>query len=328
MSVEQQVKDAEALEAAGSLREALAVLVNVSFESTQRTFSDELKMEVYLKAADLFVKLDDIPGAEQQVTRASMLQTSVQDDDLLTKYKASLPFDCSCSCCSLQSLYAVVLDRNSRFAEAATRWHELSYKPQLTPGEKQEVLQHALTCTLLAPPGTPKNRMLKNVFKDERCHQLVGYSVIKAMFLERLIKPAELTNFEAVLRPHQRQVDSDGTSTLQRAVLEHNILAASRLYKNITFDSLSQLLGISADQAERTIGRLITTNCLAATVDQLENIVLFDEGSPNDQWNAYVLSVCDQTNRVSELLAKKHAEWHGERVKAISANAATSAATV
>ncbi|KAI6238689.1 COP9 signalosome complex subunit 4 [Aphelenchoides fujianensis] len=307
MSVEQQVKDAEALEAAGSLREALAVLVNVSFESTQRTFSDELKMEVYLKAADLFVKLDDIPGAEQQVTRASMLQTSVQDDDLLTKYK---------------SLYAVVLDRNSRFAEAATRYYELSYKPQLTPGEKQEVLQHALTCTLLAPPGTPKNRMLKNVFKDERCHQLVGYSVIKAMFLERLIKPAELTNFEAVLRPHQRQVDSDGTSTLQRAVLEHNILAASRLYKNITFDSLSQLLGISADQAERTIGRLITTNCLAATVDQLENIVLFDEGSPNEQWNAYVLSVCDQTNRVSELLAKKHAEWHGERVKAISANAA------
>ena len=35
-----------------------------------------------------------------------------------------------------------------------------------------------------------------------------------------------------------------GSSILDRAVIEHNILSASNLYNNITFDELGTLLGI------------------------------------------------------------------------------------
>ena len=36
-----------------------------------------------------------------------------------------------------------------------------------------------------------------------------------------------------------------GSSILDRAVIEHNILSASKLYNNITLDELGTLLGIS-----------------------------------------------------------------------------------
>ena len=37
---------------------------------------------------------------------------------------------------------------------------------------------------------------------------------------------------------------ADGSSILDRAVIEHNILSASKLYNNITFEELGQLLAI------------------------------------------------------------------------------------
>jgi len=55
-----------------------------------------------------------------------------------------------------------------------------------------------------------------------------------------------LKEFELLLMPHQRLLDSEGSSILQRTVVEHNFLAASRLYSNISFDGLGQLLGVSS----------------------------------------------------------------------------------
>ena len=39
-------------------------------------------------------------------------------------------------------------------------------------------------------------------------------------------------------------ISGTGSSILDRAVIEHNILSASKLYNNITFDELGTLLGI------------------------------------------------------------------------------------
>ncbi len=41
---------------------------------------------------------------------------------------------------------------------------------------------------------------------------------------------------------------SDGSTILEHAVIEHNLLAASRLYNNITFSGLGALLEIPAEK--------------------------------------------------------------------------------
>lgn len=51
---------------------------------------------------------------------------------------------------------------------------------------------------------------------------------------------------------------SDGMTILEHAVIEHNLLAASKLYNNITLEGLGQLLEIPPEKAERIASRMIT----------------------------------------------------------------------
>ena len=88
--------------------------------------------------------------------------------------------------------------------------------------------------------------MLASLFKDERCQQFPAHGILEKMYLDRIIRGPQLQEFSAMLQPHQKAVTADGTSILDRAVVEHNILSASKLYNNITFDELGQLLDVPA----------------------------------------------------------------------------------
>ncbi|KAH7729510.1 PCI domain containing protein [Aphelenchoides avenae] len=282
-----------------AFREAAQTLIGIPLESGQRSYPAEFKMNTYLRITELCLEAEAPEEAELQVNRASLLQNDIKDEGLLLRYKA---------------VYARVLDRRGRFIEAAQRYYELSLKPGLTPSEKKHVLQNALTCTLLAPPGIQRNRLLNTLFKDERCSALSGHSILRSMYLERLIKPEELTEFEATLHPHQKVVDADGASILQRSVMEHNMLAASKLYANISFESLGDLLGISSDRAEKIATELISSERLPGSIDQLEQLVSFEVQGPLAQMDSHIVSVCEHVNAISEMIAAAHPEWHNSVV--------------
>jgi COP9 signalosome complex subunit 4 len=102
----------------------------------------------------------------------------------------------------------------------------------------------SLTHPVTLIPGQQRSRMLATLYKDERCQQLPAYNILEKMYLDRLIKHSELEEFETLLQPHQKAVTSDGSTILDHAVIEHNLLAASKLYNNITFAGLGALLEI------------------------------------------------------------------------------------
>ncbi|KAI6183106.1 COP9 signalosome complex subunit 4 [Aphelenchoides bicaudatus] len=279
MSIESQIQQAQTLEAGGDLEGAAQILLALSFEGAQRPCTDILKMETYLKSAELCIRLGKIDEAEAQINRASMLQTTVTDANLLQQYK---------------SLYAIILDHNQRFAEAATRYFEISNKSQLSPEEKARVLQSAIVCTILAIRGQQKSQMLTNLYKDERCHSLIGYPIIEEMHFERFIKPEQLKEFETILKPHQqKQVENSEASTLQQATIEHNIMSLARIYKNITFERLGELLHIPADALEETVARIISSNQLRATIDQIDRVIIFED---NNLTESYINNVLGSVN--------------------------------
>ena len=43
--------------------------------------------------------------------------------------------------------------------------------------------------------------------------------------------------FSGTLKPHQRALLPDNTTVLERAVMQHNLLAASKLYNNIYIEA-------------------------------------------------------------------------------------------
>jgi COP9 signalosome complex subunit 4 len=53
---------------------------------------------------------------------------------------------------------------------------------------------------------------------------------------------------------------SDGLTVLERAMIEHNMVAVGRLYRNISFSSLGELLSIPGDVV-RCLGACELTRC-------------------------------------------------------------------
>ena len=139
-------------------------------------------------------------------------------------------------------------------------------------------LRNALICTILASAGQQRSRMLATLFKDERCQQLPAYAILEKMYLDRIIRRSELQEFEALLQPHQKACTTDGlgSTILDRAVIEHNLLSASKLYNNITFEELGALLEIPPVNAEKIASQMITESRMNGYIDQIDSIVHFE----------------------------------------------------
>lgn len=237
-------------------------MLNINYlYSAHRQYTVDYKLETYLKIARLFLEEDDPIQAEAYINRASLLQADTKFEKLSILYKVC---------------YARVLDYRRKFIEAAQRYNELSYRTIVDEDERMNALKKALICTILASAGQQRSRMLATLFKDERCQHLPAYSILEKMYLERIIRRSELQEFEALLQPHQKATIVDGTTILDRAVFEHNLLSASKLYNNITFVELGALLEIPPAKAERIASQMITESRMNGYIDQIDGIVHFE----------------------------------------------------
>ena len=63
---------------------------------------------------------------------------------------------------------------------------------------------------------------------------------------------------------------------MDRAVIEHNLLSASKLYNNISFTELGALLEITPTKAEKIASQMITEGRMNGYVDQIDCIVHFE----------------------------------------------------
>ncbi|KAH9378219.1 COP9 signalosome subunit 4 [Haemaphysalis longicornis] len=266
-------------------REAASVLVGIPLETGQKQYSVDYKLETYLKIARLYLEDEDPVQAEAYINRASLLQAETKNEQLQIYYKVC---------------YARVLDYRRKFIEAAQRYNELSYKPIIHEDERMTALRNALICTILASAGQQRSRMLATLFKDERCQQLPAYNILEKMYLDRIIRRSELEDFSALLQSHQKATTADGSTILDRAVVEHNLLSASKLYNNITFEQLAALLEIPSSKAEKIASQMITEGRMNGYIDQIDSIVYFESREVLPSWNQQIQSLCFQVNNIIE----------------------------
>ncbi|XP_063973518.1 COP9 signalosome complex subunit 4 [Diachasmimorpha longicaudata] len=277
-------------------REAAKVLVGIPLETGQKQYTVDYKLETYLKIARLYLEDDDPVQAEAFINRASLLQAESKNEQLQIYYKVC---------------YARVLDYRRKFIEAAQRYNELSYRSIIHEDERMTALRNALICTILASAGQQRSRMLATLFKDERCQQLPAYAILEKMYLDRIIRRSELQEFEALLQPHQKACTTDGlgSTILDRAVIEHNLLSASKLYNNITFEELGALLEIPPMKAEKIASQMITEGRMNGYIDQIDSIVHFETREILPTWDKQIQSLCYQVNQIIEKIAQTQPDW-------------------
>ncbi|KAL5290461.1 COPS4 family protein [Megaselia abdita] len=269
-------------------KDAANVLVGIPLETGQKQYTVDYKMETYLKIARLFLEDDDSVQAESFINRASLLQADTKNEELLVLYKVC---------------YARVLDYRRKFIEAAQRYNELSYRTIVDESERMTALKKALICTVLASAGQQRSRMLATLFKDERCQHLPAYSILEKMYLDRIIRKSELQEFESLLQLHHKASTLDGSTILDRAVFEHNLLSASKLYNNITFEELGALLEIEAVKAEKIASKMISEGRMNGYIDQIDGIVHFGTREILPLWDKQIQSLCYQVNDIIEKIA-------------------------
>ena len=164
----------------------------------------------------------------------------------------------------------------------------------------------AVTCAVLAPAGPNRSRILSSLYRDERTAELPTYNILSKMFLDHILRPIEVKEFEKTLKPHQlakialsandrlSSTLEDGdfvegastrtgpTTVLDRAVMEHNVLASSRIYNNITFGGLGALLDLTPGAAETMARKMIEQGRLKGHIDQVNKLIWFEAGREED----------------------------------------------
>lgn len=136
----------------------------------------------------------------------------------------------------------------------------------------------AVQCAVLAGAGPQRSRSLATLYKDERTHHLSSFSILEKTYLERVIRPNEVSEFAASLKPHHLARLADNTTVFDRAMIEHNLLSASKIYNNIAVNELAVLLNVSPEQAEQVASRMISENRMVGSIDQLDQLISFESG--------------------------------------------------
>ena len=288
------------------------MLAGIPLESGIRMLEDNYKVEKYIKIAMLYLQDEESISAETFINRASLLVTEETSDHLRLQHKVC---------------YARILDAKRKFLEAATRYYQLSQLTtrtfgQMTVSDEDMItsLRMAVTCAVLAPAGPQRSRMLGTLYKDERTHALPNFQMLEKMFMERLLRTDEVQAFASSLATHQKATLEDGSTVLDRAVIEHNMLATSKLYTNISFEQLGALLGIDAAKAERIAASMLAEKRLSGSIDQPESRIHFEHAHASEEggtdaaealraFDAQIEHICRSVDVIANSIVAKHPEF-------------------
>lgn len=303
---------ADGYEAEEDWSAAAKALQGIHLESTQRQVSDVAKVQTWVRIVRCFLEDDDTVSAETALNRiknsnaaAQVLQSS---PDLLLHYQLS---------------QARILDSRREFLNASAEYLNVSNNSQVDEADRLSALSAAIRTAILAPAGPQRSRTLNKLYKDERSQETQDYSILENMFLDRLLAPAEVDAFAANLMAHQLAKTADGSTVLSKAVLEHNLIAASHLYENISIESLAGLLGLkdgkddtAAEKAEDYAARMVEQGRLRARIDQIAGVITFEsvpgvelQGPARELrgWDAGVQGLVEDVERCATAINESYA---------------------
>ncbi|KAI1369545.1 hypothetical protein F5Y08DRAFT_96689 [Xylaria arbuscula] len=285
--------------------EAAKTLAEIPLDAAQRKVSDEERAAVWVRIVRNYLEVDDTTSAETYLNKLKIIIYAVSDPALNLHFRLS---------------QARIQDAKREFLSASSAYHTISQSPTITEDERLHTLAMAARCAILAPAGPLRNRALARICNDERAVNLDDFGLLQKMFLNQLIPAHEVEKFAKGLAPHQLALTSDGSTVLAKAVVEHNLLAASRVYLNISFDALGELLGLDANRAEDTTAKMIEQGRLVGRIDQIEQYIYFERreasgekgsgraevtvGKEMRQWDANVQGVSEEVENITNALQR------------------------
>ncbi|KAL4752154.1 signalosome subunit 4 [Aspergillus terricola var. indicus] len=294
---------ADAYEAEEEYIAAAKALQGIHIDSSQRLVSDSAKVKLWIRIVRLYLEEDDTTSAEAFLNKIKNLPSKIEDHELKLHFRLS---------------QARIQDACRRFLDASQEYFAVSLAAGVDESDRLQALAAAIRCAVLAPAGPQRSRTLATLYKDDRATSVEEFGILEKMFLDRLLTPEEVAAFAQRLAPHQLAQTADGTTVLDKAVVEHNLVAASKLYENIKTDALAAILGLQAsgdltagEKAEAYAARMVEQGRLSGSIDQIDGIIYFESsttatGRHIRQWDAGVQGLSEGVERVATNIAEGH----------------------
>jgi len=253
------------------------------------------KVKAWVRAAQLYVADSLFREAEMFIQKVGQVIKFAKGQKIDAKYARRY-----------MSANASIQDFQGKFHSAANEYYKLSTSMP-DPDECLQKLNNGLKCVLLAPGSS----LLANYYKDERCAGIPGFNVVEKMFLQRFIEKKDYEEFEKTLAEHQTQTGREGWTILEKAIIEHNLIAASNVYTNISMSNLGLVLGVPTEKAEAISSKMITDGRLKGTIDQNKGTLQFlPHGySELSAWDTHVGIACSSVNTIFDQLTTLYPEW-------------------
>ncbi|KAL2024206.1 hypothetical protein VTK56DRAFT_9362 [Thermocarpiscus australiensis] len=296
---------------------AAKALSEIPLDSSQRRVPDSEKAAIWIRIVRNYLEVDDSTAAETYLNKLKNVMHTVDDPELNLHFRLSA---------------ARIQDSNRQFLQATKSYHDISFSPAIAEEERLHTLAMAIKCAILAPAGPMRSRALGRLYKDERSAGLEEHGILEKMFFDRLLSAAEVDKFAQGLAPHQLAKTSDGSTVLAKAVVEHNLLSASRLYSNIGFDELGVLLGLDGDKAEDTTAKMIEQGRLTGWIDQIDRTIWFEGGEASGEkgsgraevmvgkemrrWDSNVQALAEDLERLTDALQAEFPEFVAAQITA------------
>lgn len=212
-----------------------------------------------------YIRADDDVNAERFIRRANDYVHAHADRALLIGFRAAR---------------AQIQDAKRKYLEASLAYLDILRSVvagEVAPDELALFTEKAAICAVLSPAGPQRQRLMGSILRSEYAAAIppAVLSLLERMASARFLTPADVCAFEARLQPHQTATDSEGATAMRRAMVEHNMLAASLLFKNIRLRALAGLLGVDEAGAERVAATMIKERRLAACIDQVDGFLDF-----------------------------------------------------
>lgn len=298
---------ADAYEKDEDFTNSAKTLQTITLESSQRSVSDDEKAKVWMRICRCYLEEDDPTNALTYLNKIKQIYFTVKDHTTRLQFQLS---------------QARISDSQRSFLDASSAYLALSNETVIDEEERLQALSAAITCAVLAPAGPQRGKQLAKLYKDERCLDIPEFSILEKIFLDRLLSPSEVANFASGLKEHQLAKTSDGSTVLDKAVLEHNLLAVSRIYANISFQNLGALLGVEPDKAEMYASTMVESKRLSGSIDQIAGIIYFNtkEGGHSNvvmdlrAWDVNVQGLAEEVEKVTTMLQREEPVWFEQHV--------------
>lgn len=288
---------------------AARALQGIHLDSSQRLISDSAKVRLWIRIVRLYLEDDDTTSAEGVLNKIKNLPSKIEDHELKLHFQLS---------------QARILDARRRFLDASHEYFNVSLAAGVDESDRLQALSAAIRCAVLAPAGPQRSRSLARLYKDDRAQSVDEFGILEKMYLDRLLTSAEVALFARKLAPHQLAQTADGTTVLDKAVIEHNLVAASKLYENINTDALGAILGLKesdyktpGEKAEAYAAHMVEQGRLTGRIDQISGVIYFDSGSIHSsavganirQWDAGAQRLAEDVERVASSISSTFPEF-------------------